>query len=230
MDTSWFRGYLEKHTVPVHNQSWKEVHRWEARIRSTPSDVKMEGVDDWTTMNLLSIEIINKYPDRFDPNIVALSQNVYKILTAGDTPTVVKDYYQKLVSEKLSEYQHNACVGNRLTVCVRYDNKEQLNASIEQLDPNTRHPSGANSNDGRIYNLNSYEGNIRPSVFIINELWKHGLVTDELQCIDDKTLVFSLHVGTNYGKTFSAFSTMFYDACGIRKRYSSKTSLEGFPW
>ena len=87
------------------------------------------------------IEWAYKHPDKFNPEIKPEVQRVRNYFLDEKTHPVLRQAYLQTVEKKLDEYVEHSGAGASMSVCLRYDHPDQLQAMVPLLYYETRYPS-----------------------------------------------------------------------------------------
>ncbi|MBX2835410.1 MAG: hypothetical protein KTR35_01065 [Gammaproteobacteria bacterium] len=221
-----FYSYLMKLTADDNLQTGRTVEQWHRRLRALPSDIQAIGKDDWTDELLCAIEWGSRHREHFDKNVAALTVRARSIFDDSDVPDNVKSYFQKTVDKRLQQYLVDHGAGGKMTVAVRYESEEHLDAMLPVLNPNTRYPFDSGREEGCIYELILRRGYLRASDNIIHSLWKQGTVFDKIEKYDQTTLVCELKAGLSRGPTIHGVQGLAYDARDLTNRYLAKKAAD----
>jgi len=105
------------------------------------------------------------------------------------------------------------------TMCIRFDTKEQIDATIKMLDPATRFPFDQAREYGELDSLIGIEGESLKSLELVNTLWKKGLRINRYEIVDGLTLIVEFIADYLRYSTLTDFSVLSFDATNISERY-----------
>jgi len=208
--------------VEEHLQVGRTIEDWFHRLRKLPTDLTVDQRDEWNDQFLCSIEWVCLHPERFNQQLVRLAMRAKEILEHKDVPDNVTSYYKNVVQDGLTNYAAESRAGGTVTICVRYETEEHLQAMLEVMNPATRYPFNQELPKDRIQHLLFREGNIRVSQGILHSMWKAGTVFDSYEVIDGTTLTCTLRCGLFLFGTMEGISGLGYDARDIGERYKVK--------
>ena len=217
-----YRAFIESLSIPVNNQSWRFAKIWEAQILSTPKKAVLKKRNPKLERHLLGMELISRFPDRFDPKLVEAARVVQPVYSSKNTPDNARSYIQKLIDTQFDVYLRDECAGGRIHVCVKYDNEEQLQAMQRILNPSTRLLCYPDQLEGRVYRKKDSELNESVPEGILHPLLEAGTVFDDSRVIDGRTLMCSRFMGISRRESIHAMSGLPYDATDFEKRYKAK--------
>ena len=236
LDYRW-SAMLTRLSVPAHWQQWRCFDEWRACVLSAMDSAKpISDVDDGTGANerlMLSLCAVAwaaahmEQLQHLSPRTLWLVESMHEVLTSPDTPEVIRNEFRRVTALRMSDYE-DQCPGGTLTLCVRYETVEQLEAAIKLLDPKTRYPFSADDEEGRIHFLReSADWEYRLSSEMLHRLWDHGAVFSGYQVIDETTLVVKQRRSLSWIDVASSMRALCYNAVDLKKRCEARKTHKG---
>ena len=178
------------------------------------------------TPAICPIELAHRHPEKFDPMIRPVVNLVHDFFVHPDTNSGLRDVYSQIVESQLDEYAEKTGAGGSLSVCIRYETAEQLQAMLPMLYFNTRYPNKADDPEGAIRSLPPI-GNrsFRASYNIVTKFWGAGFEPERHIVLDGTTLFLEYTAPLSFRDNIGILIALQYDARNLEEKINARSDL-----
>ena len=226
--------YIKRLKVNPYSQGYKGIESAIERVKhysEKPYDlyqiIEPYGPTSYgLTSVVCPIELAYRHPEKFDPLIRPVVNLLHDFFVHPDTNSSLRDIYQQIVESQLDEYAEKTGAGGCLSVCIRYDTAEQLQAMLPMLYFDTRYPNKADDPEGAIRSLPPI-GNrsFRASFNIVMKFWEAGFEPERHVVLDDTTLFLEYTVPLSFSDNINLLIALQFDATNLEEKLDARSDL-----
>ena len=175
------------------------------------------------------LECVYRHPERFNPQIQSRIKRLHNYFTNKETHAVLQHAYRRTIERQFEKYIEYSGAGASISVCIRYDHQDQLQAMLPLLYEETRYPCHADDPDGLINVLPDAGGDrgSRQSFKTVLNLWQAGFNAERHAVIDDVTLFLEFTVPLSWGLAQRVLYSLCADATNLQEKLKARKMLAG---
>lgn len=213
-----------------YNQNWRLSNRRFDQIMEMPAAVfsKFNGNSDCQLLakSMCMTEWAHRNILEFDSNLIPMIKSCRKFYIHSNQG--IKVAYEQTLENKLDLWVESTGAGGRMSICIRYDEPQYLDAILPFLHPETRYPCEAGDQTGLVRALPLLTGrNFRTSYNLMLRFWNAGFVVKKREILDERTLYLELLIPLGRKLLYPVLSYLSRDATNFKEKISARKNMAG---
>ena len=176
--------------------------------------------------SMCAIEWAHTYSEKFDSVIkpmVSLCRSFYT-----DSNDTIKNIYESVVASQLDDWCEATGAGGTMTIAIRYETAEHLEAVIPLLTWKTRYPYTGEADEGVVKALPRYrDASLRMSFRLIEKYWSCGFEVNEYRVVNSNTLLIDLTIPLSRLNLYPLLVHLIRNSSNLEERLKSRKKLPG---
>lgn len=213
--------YLGRYRVHPLDQSWRHISVYMQYLGLLPAS--LEKYDNrkhgkkliW----LCWVEWAHQNPKLCDENVLKLSSLIREHFLSTKVSPVLRSAYRAVIKSRYKHYEEVEAPGGRLHGLIEFSSAQRLKAVLPLLEESTRYPYEGDMDDGIIRTLPPYMNSICGRV--LHQLWWSGVVFDQFEKIDSKTLYVSVPIGLSLNMASTGATAITYNLLNFKSKIES---------
>ena len=181
------------------------------------------------THRFCPLECVHRHPERFDSGIQYRIKRLHDYFVDSQTHPVLLQAYRQTIEMQFDRYIEYSGAGASISVCLRYDHPDQLQAMLPLLYEETRYPCQSSDPDGTIHCLPNSTGDRgkRRSFATIRNLWSAGFNAERHIELDEITLFVEFTAPLSWSVAQKVLFSLRADATNLENKLKARKMLSG---